>query len=797
MGAEKMIKINRKGLISSLIVAFTFLAGLGGLGIHCLIEKKDQASYPEDNIQIKKANAKPEQIKITSTTDSVQTIVGNGYWKYDKSTSPATLTLNNLTLDMRGGEPYESVSSCAAIYIVGVDVNLVLEEDNYVYGGYNEAYNSSSKTYLSTGIFSNFKLNFTGSGSLHLYGGSYKNRSDIGPQCSQGALLAGTLICKGPSLYIYGGKTTNTNNTTGANYYGSLGISTFGGVEVDKGLVHIEGDVSDGNSYGWICSNKTYSEPTLSVSDVGGFYATGNTEAAYLVGKSALAVSSGNPFGSTVYRDSANNLTTAATLTTSDWTDTSTSPSTSGKTSEYYVGTEKAKSLVVLPAATRTAQTSTIKAANIVNSYQKETLTFYEDDKTTLDEARKEYSTDNGTTWTEFPGSKLSLTNILTTSAQTLLFRYASTGTTLASASTSYALNARRSDYPTGVKATIGTNSTTAKTFYVSSDYVGIYQYQLLKQYQYETEIAADKWTTITSSAFQFDSESTDSIYIRSIYDEANSHYGSVSKIVSPVSQTVLDLAAAITIAANSTNDAFTLSGFVTGEYYSTDVGANWTAVSTSTIDFAPGTNILISSTNPETPSEDIKLTYVSKVLPSTPAGEVDYETEKITGLIGGRKYSITSGSGTATEYTANADGEIALSSLSPDAFGNDVSIVLEKTLEDIDSLAQKIAVLPRSSMPATASYSEDPTSEGKVLITGLNDGEEYSLDGGLTWTAVPSGATSIAVDPSTELTEADLDYRTKATAISAASEINTWWSLRLLLWMGALSSMTAKSFLA
>jgi hypothetical protein len=762
-----MLNKKRKGFISFVVSAFLFIAGFGAYGIQSLVKKNSETSEPEKNIEVKRASGAVQQINIDKNTTSVKTLIGDGFWEYDTTTSPATLTLSNLMLDMRGGEDnpgYKSITASAAVSIIGVEVNVNVEGDNYLYGGYNSQSDSNSKTYSSVGFFSYNPVTFSGTGSLHVYGGSYKNRSDIGPQCSQGALLNGKLICNGPSLYIYGGKITNATNTTSAEYVGSYGLSTFTGIEVDKGVVHVESDTSTGDSYGWICANKTSSTPDVTVKDEGELYVTGATEAAYLKAKTALS-SSGTILGSTVHKDSSNNISKTATVSSTAWT--------SGYISEFNVGTEKAKTIIAIPNATRNTNASSIKADNIINSYEKETLTFYKDDKTTLDNELKEYSTDSGATWTEFPGSELNLTNILTTSQQTLKLRYSATGTSLASTTiTDYTLNPRRTDYPTGIQATIGTNSTTAKTFYLTNESVNVYQYQLLKNYQYETEISATKWTTITSSPFPFNSDSTDSIYVRSIYDVANNHYGSVNKIVSPASTAVLDLASAIKVNPNAGNTAFTVSGFTYGEHYSTDGGANWIAIpsGTTSLDFDPGTNLLISSTDPSTKSEEIVLSYVSKVLPATPSASVDYETEKLTGLLAGRTYSITSGNGTATEFIASAAGEVSLSALSPDPFGSDVSIVLKKDSEDIDSLPETVSVLARAAVPSASTYKVDPTSDGKVTFTNLTDAEEYSLDGGATWTSVPTGATEVNVAASTATPLNVFTYRTKATSANAAS---------------------------
>ena len=111
-----------------------------------------------------------------------------------------------------------------------------------------------------------------------------------------------------------------------------------------------------------------------------------------------------------------------------------------------------------------------------------------------------------------------------------------------------------------------------------------------------------------------------------------------------------------------------------------------------------------------------------------TPAAEIGYREEKLTGLTAGGKYIID-----GTEYTADADGCIPLKE---GWFGTTLSIIRKGNgSETTDSPAQSLSIPARPAKPAPAGVDVTaPGGTGKLTDLTVGTAYEVSTDGGRTW---------------------------------------------------------------
>lgn len=165
------------------------------------------------------------------------------------------------------------------------------------------------------------------------------------------------------------------------------------------------------------------------------------------------------------------------------------------------------------------------------------------------------------------------------------------------------------------------------------------------------------------------------------------------------------------------------------------------------------------------------------------PEAAPDYSDEKLTELEPGADYAITV-DGEVYLFTADGDGTIPLAGTDKngkayDFFNKNLSIVRKGTSGTPDSPPQDLEIPNRpdapgdpsapSNVPDDINEKDVYTTIDSITVTAV-DGQEYSIDGGLTWVK-PSGDPLSAVFMNlTEDTEYTVITRLAATASSFAS---------------------------
>lgn len=204
--------------------------------------------------------------------------------------------------------------------------------------------------------------------------------------------------------------------------------------------------------------------------------------------------------------------------------------------------------------------------------------------------------------------------------------------------------------------------------------------------------------------------------------------------------------------------DNTVISGVGADKEYSLDGGKTWTTGNGADIVIPTGTDIQIrTKATTDTPaSEIIRLEYKNE----TPDGTPDYTEGKLTGLKPNEKY-ILKADGKETEVTADTEGKI---DLTPYA-GKTIEVIKPGNGDNLlDSDAQVIGVKPGAAAPKKDDY-KVIVNGAYTNISGITKDQEYSLDGGKTWT--PGTGAAIRVKTGKEVL-----VRVKATKDEPASEI-------------------------
>jgi hypothetical protein len=123
-----------------------------------------------------------------------------------------------------------------------------------------------------------------------------------------------------------------------------------------------------------------------------------------------------------------------------------------------------------------------------------------------------------------------------------------------------------------------------------------------------------------------------------------------------------------------------------------------------------------------------------------TPSVTIDYENEALTGLTASGTYTITV-NGTATDYTADADGKIAIDS---SWFGTASSLttltILQKSTDAnkyISSAEANVSLTGRPDTPSSSALAFTAVSDGNIQVSGVTSQMEYMATGSSQWTAV------------------------------------------------------------
>lgn len=204
--------------------------------------------------------------------------------------------------------------------------------------------------------------------------------------------------------------------------------------------------------------------------------------------------------------------------------------------------------------------------------------------------------------------------------------------------------------------------------------------------------------------------------------------------------------------------DNTVISGVGADKEYSLDGGKTWTTGNGADVVIPTGTDIQIrTKATTDTPaSEIIRLEYKNE----TPDGTPDYTEGKLTGLKPNEKY-ILKADGKETEVTADTEGKI---DLTPYA-GKTIEVIKPGNGDNLlDSDAQVIGVKPGAAAPKKDDY-KVIVNGAYTNISGITKDQEYSLDGGKTWT--PGTGAAIRVKTGKEVL-----VRVKATKDEPASEI-------------------------
>ncbi|MCH3909205.1 MAG: hypothetical protein LKF75_02835 [Bacilli bacterium] len=127
-----------------------------------------------------------------------------------------------------------------------------------------------------------------------------------------------------------------------------------------------------------------------------------------------------------------------------------------------------------------------------------------------------------------------------------------------------------------------------------------------------------------------------------------------------------------------------------------------------------------------------------AKMLPASDA-KANYRDSCITGLVSGDSYSVD-----GTTMQSDTDGKI---SIQPSLFDADITIVHLPNDPDnfVNSDSITIAYIAPGACPTGYSVVQTPTSDGKVSLTGLSVNEEYSTDGGASYTKIDNTTLSFA----------------------------------------------------
>ncbi|MEK0314842.1 S-layer homology domain-containing protein [Cohnella sp. 56] len=205
-----------------------------------------------------------------------------------------------------------------------------------------------------------------------------------------------------------------------------------------------------------------------------------------------------------------------------------------------------------------------------------------------------------------------------------------------------------------------------------------------------------------------------------------------------------------------------TLTGVTNELEYKLNSDSTWTSITGTTVaNLLPGTyevRTKATATTFATASVTVTIASVAATPETTPAAEIDYVGEKLTGLTPNGKYTVN-----GTSATANASGELALEG---SWIGTTLSIVKKGNGTNLaDSAAQSLAVPSRATAPTGVNHTDvSYPGAGNGTLTGVTSEMEYKLSADSGWTSI-TGTTVANLLPGT------YEVRTKATATTFATE--------------------------
>lgn len=118
------------------------------------------------------------------------------------------------------------------------------------------------------------------------------------------------------------------------------------------------------------------------------------------------------------------------------------------------------------------------------------------------------------------------------------------------------------------------------------------------------------------------------------------------------------------------------------------------------------------------------------KASEAAPNPSIDYQKEKLTGLVAGANYRIG-------EETVTADAQGCIE-IRDEWFGSDISICRKGLDHTLDSACVQISIEARPGYPAgITAISETIKGKQDAVLKGVDATMEYSVDGGSTWTSI------------------------------------------------------------
>ncbi|MEK3674110.1 S-layer homology domain-containing protein [Paenibacillus sp. FSL R10-2771] len=205
-----------------------------------------------------------------------------------------------------------------------------------------------------------------------------------------------------------------------------------------------------------------------------------------------------------------------------------------------------------------------------------------------------------------------------------------------------------------------------------------------------------------------------------------------------------------------------TLTGITTAMEYKRDIAGTWLGITGVTVTgLAPDTYYVrtkATSTAFVSEAQSVTVNVFVPTSEATPAGEIDYAAEQLTGLATSGSYTIN---GTLA-VTATADGKLAIDS---SWLGTSLSIVKKGNgSTTIDSVAQTVSIPVRPAAPTGVAATDETAIDAEDgSLTGVTTAMEYKKGTAGEWTDV-AGTTVTALVPDTYY------VRTKATASAFTS---------------------------